>query len=271
MKLEIRTDRIRAAGRKALVPYFTAGYPDQATFLKLLAAASDAGCGVIEIGVPFSDPVADGPVIQQTGHAALTAGMTLRRTLELTAEHRSAHDTSPVLMSYLNPILSLGVDVFADTAATAGAAGVILPDVPYEESAELRATLGCRGLRLIDLVAPTSGAERLDVIAGGAEGFLYLVSLTGVTGSALDTGGGLMDFIAGVRRRTSTPCYVGFGVGTPDHVRALSPVCDGVVIGSALMRLVRDADGPDQAVEAVRRFLFEMNEALHECSEGTPR
>jgi len=271
MKLSNRTGGIRAAGRKALVPYFTAGYPDPDTFLKLLAAAADAGCGVIEIGVPFSDPVADGPVIQETGHAALTAGMTLRRTLELTAEHRSAHDTSPVLMSYLNPILNLGVDVFADAAAAAGVAGVILPDVPHEESAAMRTALGRRGLALIDLVAPTSGADRLDVIAGGAEGFLYLVSLTGVTGSALDTGGGLLDFIADVRRRTPAPCYVGFGVSVPDHARALAPACDGVVVGSALMRLIRDADGPDRAVEAVRGFLFEMNEALHEHSEGTPR
>ena len=120
----------------------------------------------------------------------------------------------------------------------------------------------------MDLVAPTSGAERLEVIAGGSEGFLYLVSLTGVTGSALNTDGGLLEFIADVRRRTTTPCYVGFGVSTPEHARALAPVCDGVVVGSALMRLVRDAAGPDAALGAARRFLTTMNEALNECPEG---
>mgnify|MGYP002639270547 CR=1 FL=1 len=268
MKLAAHTDRIRAAGRKALVPYFTAGYPDDATFLDLLATAADTGCEVVEIGVPFSDPVADGPVIQQTGHAALAAGVTLRRTLELAAAHHATHGTALVIMSYLNPILTMGVDAFADAAAAAGVAGVILPDVPHEESAPLRAPLSRRGLNLVDLVAPTSGAERLEVIAGGSEGFLYLVSLTGVTGSALNTDGGLLEFIADVRRRTTTPCYVGFGVSTPEHARALAPVCDGVVVGSALMRLVRDAAGPDAALGAARRFLTTMNEALNECPEG---
>lgn len=264
MSLIQHTDAIRAAGRKALVPYFTAGYPDEATFLRLLDAAADAGCDVVEIGVPFSDPVADGPVIQETGHAALAAGMTLRRTLELAAEHRARRDTTIVLMSYLNPLLTMGMEAFADAAAEAGVSGVILPDVPFEESAPIRAAFGCRGMTLVDLVAPTSGDDRVAAIADGSDGFLYLVSLTGVTGSALDTGGGLLDFVSGVRGRTATPCYVGFGVGAPEHARALSPVCDGVVVGSALLKRIKDAGSADAAVDVARRFLTDMNEALND-------
>lgn len=268
MSLGARTNAIRAAGRKALVPYFTAGYPDEATFLRLLAAAAEEGCEVVEIGIPFSDPVADGPVIQEVGHAALRDGMTLGRALDLAAAHRESHDTDLVAMSYLNPLLTSGVAAFAERAAAAGISGVILPDVPFEEAAPTRAPLTEAGLTLIDLVAPTSGADRIAAIADGSAGFLYLVSLTGVTGSDLDVGGGLLPFIADVKARTSTPSYVGFGVSGPDHARALAPHCDGVVVGSALLRIVRDAGSPDAAVDAARRFLASMQEAL-ERSEGT--
>ncbi|HPF34077.1 MAG TPA: tryptophan synthase subunit alpha [Candidatus Krumholzibacteria bacterium] len=263
MRLHERTTALRAAGRKALVPYLSAGYPDRAAFRRLLRATADAGCDVVEVGVPFSDPVADGPVIQAAGHAALAGGATLRTALDDAGEHAAATGASVVLMTYLNPVLRLGLDVFVDAAADAGLAGVILPDVPREESAQARAALRGRGLDLVDLAAPTSGDDRLRAIAADARGFLYLVSLTGVTGSVLDTSGGVLDFVRGVQSLTDTPCYVGFGVAEPAQAAALGRVADGAIVGSALLRRIGQAGGADAAVDAARRYLTEMNAALN--------
>lgn len=263
MSLHDRTTALRAAGRKALVPYLTAGYPDRATFRRLLAATARAGCEVVEVGVPFSDPVADGPVIQAAGHAALASGATLAGAIEDAGLHASTTGCATIIMSYLNPLLRRGLDDFAAAAAAAGLAGAILPDVPREESAPARSALRARGLDLVDLAAPTSGEERLRAIAADARGFLYLVSLTGVTGSALDTSGGVLDFVREVQALTDTPCYVGFGVSEPAQAAALGRVADGVIVGSALLRRIRDAGSADAAVAAAERYLTEMNAALN--------
>jgi len=263
MSLHRRTTALRAAGRKALVPYLMAGYPDRATFRRLLAATARAGCELVEVGVPFSDPVADGPVIQAAGHAALQGGAGLATAIDDAGEHASATGSGIVIMSYINPILRYGLDRFAATAADAGLAGAILPDVPREESIEARAALRDRGLDLVDLAAPTSGEDRLRAAAADARGFLYLVSLAGVTGSALDTRGGVLDFVRGVQALTDTPCYVGFGVAESTQARDLGRAADGVIVGSALLRLIGAADGPDAAVAAAERYLTEMNAALN--------
>lgn len=262
MSLHRRTAELRDAGRKTLVPYLTAGYPDRPTFRRLLAATARAGCSIVEVGVPFSDPVADGPVIQASGAAALRVGAHIDHAIEDSASHASATGSEVILMSYINPILRMGWETFTARAAASGLAGVILPDVPFEESAPARRSLGDRGLELLDLVAPTSGAEREETIAASARGFLYLVSLTGVTGSALDVDGALRDFVLRVKARTGTPCYVGFGVAEPAQAAALGSIADGVIVGSALLRRIAAAGGADAAVAEAERYLDQMNAAL---------
>jgi len=261
--LSAATSACRQDGVKALVPFFTAGYPDEATFLELVAAAGRAGCPVIEIGVPFSDPIADGPVIQASSQAALARGMSLRRALDLTAEAAASTPAALVLMGYLNPILRLGLDAFADAARQAGISGVIVPDVPLEESAPIRRALATAELTLVDLVAPNSDPDRIARIGAVAGGFLYLVSLTGVTGSRAVFGHDLDDFVGRVRRGSDLPLYVGFGVSDREQAERVTRRADGVIIGSALIRIIQSAPDPGAAVARVERFLGEIARALN--------
>ncbi len=253
MRLETITRALRDDGRKALAPFFTAGYPDEATFLDLIRAAADAGCRVVEVGIPFSDPVADGPLIQKSSHAALAGGMTLRRALELITKAVVETGITPVVMSYLNPVLRFGVADFATAAADAGVGGVILPDVPLEESHAVRADLAAHDLDLVALMAPTTDPDRAREIALSASGFLYLVSLTGVTGAALDVEATVPSLVARASAVTDLPAYVGFGVSTPEQARDAAASADGVIIGSALVKIIEEA-GAD-APGAVHTYL----------------
>jgi tryptophan synthase alpha chain len=262
-RLRELTEETRARGHKALVPFLTAGYPDKETSLRLLVAAVRSGCRVVEVGIPFSDPMADGPVIQAASEQALAHGMTLAHALELVARASAEAPAGYVVMSYLNPILQMGVARFAERAARAGVCGVILPDVPLEESVELRGELARAGITLVYLVAPTSGEDRVAAIARQADGFLYLVSLTGVTGAREGLAAGLEDFVARARRASDLPLYVGFGVSTPEQAAAV--VCsgaDGVIIGSALIRIVRDTPDARAAEAAVSAFLARVAAAM---------
>jgi tryptophan synthase alpha chain len=254
------TTALREAGETALVPFLTAGYPDLATSRRLVAEVAAAGCRILEIGVPFSDPVADGPAIQLASTRALAGGMTLAGAIALAADARRDHDLRVVLMGYLNPVLAYGPERFATDCATAGVAGIIVPDLPLEEADGLRAVLAGAGISLVDLVAPTSGEDRLAAYGVSATGFLYLVSTTGVTGAGL--GADLAGYVERVRRHASLPLYVGFGVSTARDAAAVGAVADGVVVGSALQRLAAEADGPDAAVAAVGAFLRETRAAL---------
>lgn len=260
MTLTKTTTQLKSEGRKALVAFLTAGYPDDNTFVELVGAAGLAGCDVVEIGIPFSDPIADGPVIQKASAHALSRGMTLARALDLS--RTISRDTGPplVAMSYINPILSMGTAVFAETAAASGVSGVILPDVPLEEARELRPLLLRAGVTPVDLVAPTSSEDRIAAIARHAAGFLYLVSVAGVTGARAALPETLPAFIARVRPHTTVPLYVGFGVSTPAQAAAVARDADGVVIGSRIIQIVEDA-GRD-AVRRVGEFLSEVREAL---------
>jgi len=226
---------LRARRRKALVAYFTAGYPDDATFDALVRSAIDAGADVIEVGIPFSDPIADGPVIQASSSVALANGMTISRALESIARLNSG--VPIVVMSYINPILRLGVETFAREAARAGVAGVVLPDVSFEESSAFRPALDRAGLAYVDLVAPTSGEVRAREIARASSGFVYVVSITGVTGARAAVRADVDATVTGVRAATDTPVYVGFGVSTPETAAEIAAVSDGVIIGSRLMQL----------------------------------
>ena len=212
MILREATEAMRRRGEKALVPFFTAGFPDEDTSLRLLQTAARAGCHVIEIGIPFSDPIADGPLIQASSEQALANGMSLEKALGLAEQAGRECSAALVLMSYVNPLLRIGLERFGKRARKAGVSGVIIPDVPFEESGEIRATLGRSEITLVDLVAPTSDGERLERIAHSAEGFLYLVSVTGVTGVRSELAPDLGDFVGRVRAHTELPLYVGFGV-----------------------------------------------------------
>lgn len=254
--LERRFAELRAAGRAAFVPYLTCGYPSPSDTPRLLGRLADAGADVIELGVPFSDPLADGPTIQRASWRALEQGATLAAVLDLIDE--MAADLPPVvLFSYLNPILRMGVDRFAHRAAESGAAGVLVTDLPVGSDRALEERLAGAGPDLIRLVAPTTGEDRLDGIAGTASGFLYYISRTGVTGERSELAAGLGEAVAALRERVRLPVAVGFGVSRPDQAREVARVADGVVVGSALI----SALGKDE--RAFASLARELAEAVH--------
>ncbi len=247
---------------KALVAFFTAGYPDPETFRSLVRAADAAGCDLIEIGIPFSDPIADGPLIQESSKRALDNGMTLALGLQAVRELSQEIAAPLLLMSYYNPILRMGEERFAELAARARVAGAVVPDVPFEESDAIRSVLKRNGMTYVDLVAPTSGDDRMEAIARLADGFLYLVSVTGVTGSRSPHRDEIATLAERVREKTSVPLYVGFGISNVQTARAIVNYCDGVIIGSALVRLIKPAVSSRDSVEKVGSFLSEIKAAV---------
>ncbi|MBK8166973.1 MAG: tryptophan synthase subunit alpha [bacterium] len=253
---------LRARGERPLVPFLTAGFPDDARCRAALRGVRDAGCSLVEIGVPFSDPVADGPVIQAASQQALARGMTPPQALELAAWASAELGLAVALMGYLNPVLRQGEAVFAAAAAAAGAVGVIVPDLPLEEAGSLRAELAARQVDLVSLVAPTTGPERLGRAAAASSGFLYLVSVAGVTGAATGAGDGLENYVARVRAACSLPLYVGFGVGTPAQAARVTACADGVIVGSALLRRLGTAADAGQAQALARDFCGELRAAM---------
>jgi tryptophan synthase alpha chain len=269
-RLEAITRATRERGRKALVPFFTAGFPDESTSLELLVAAAELGCPVVEVGVPFSDPVADGPIIQRASQLALEQGMNLRRALDLVAEISSG-PAAPVLMTYLNPVLRMGVREFCAAAAKVGCAGVIIPDLGFEETRLLRGAVSDEGLALVDLVAPTTPLDRLARIAGPAAGFLYLVAVTGVTGTSDAPAADLSRFAGQVRQSTDLPLYAGFGIDGPDKALDAVRNCDGVIMGSALLRCLLENPDPRSGVEQSLALLRSAYRALEHASGGNPK
>lgn len=236
----------RAAGRAAFIPYLTAGDPDLPGTRLLVGALVRGGADIVELGVPFSDPIADGPVNQRAAERALRSGTTLSRILDLCAALRSEDGPPIVLFTYFNPIHRLGVAAFAERAAASGVEGVLVTDLPPEEGGDLHAALAARGVDRIGLVAPTSTAGRIDSIAAATSGFLYYISRTGVTGERAQLPPGLESQVIGVRRRAGgLPIAVGFGISSPDQVAAVSRFADGVVVGSALVHAVEE--GPEDS------------------------
>jgi tryptophan synthase alpha chain len=230
------------------MPYFTLGYPNPEASLDILQAIAEAGADIIELGVPFSDPLADGPTIQHSTQVALENGATAARCLELAAGLRARGIEQPLLlMSYVNPILAYGLDKFVRDASLAGADGFILPDLPPEEAADMEAACRANGCALVYLLAPTSTPARAAAIAARTTGFLYLVSLTGVTGARAALADGLGAFIQRARAQARTPVAVGFGISTPAQARAVGELADGVIVGSALVRAVMEASQPEKA------------------------
>jgi tryptophan synthase alpha chain len=257
-------DSARDEGRAALMPYMMGGFPDMETSVAVADAYAEAGAELVELGVPFSDPLADGPVIHAAGTRALAAGATLEGVLEIC--ERLASRVPVIPMVYAN--MAFAHEGFANMLRDAGAAGAIIPDLPLGEADELGDALSAAGLALVRLVAPTTTPERRRSICEGATGFLYVVSDTRVTGERDELPVGLTDLVRAVREDSAVPVAVGFGIGTPEQAAAVGRIADGVIIGSRLVRAVSEADGSDEAAAAVGGFIREARDAM--TSAGGP-
>ena len=262
-RLDATFAALRARRERALVAYFTAGDPSLALTRKLVVEAARRGADVIELGIPFSDPLADGPVVQRATQRALAAGVTLPRVLELVREMRGEVSVPLVFLTYYNPILAFGLKAFCQTSVEAGIDGVIVADLPPEESGPLRAEAMAAGLDLVHLVAPTSTPERMRKIARASEGFVYMVSLTGVTGerTALATEE-LAQQLRALRAITTKPVCVGFGIGTPEQAALVGQLADGVVVGSAIVRLVERHASSAELLNRVGDFIAGLKAPL---------
>ncbi len=257
-----------AEGRASLVTFVTAGDPDPVTSLALLKALPGAGADVIELGMPFSDPMADGPAVQWSSMRALQSGMTLKGTLALVAEFRKTDAETPiVLMGYYNPVYIYGVEKFLADAVKAGVDGLIVVDLPPEEDAELCIPAMKAGLNFIRLATPTTDDKRLPAVLANTSGFVYYVSITGITGTATPDFGKVSEAVARIKRHTDLPVAVGFGVRTPEHATAVAKGADGVVVGSALVEAIRtslDAEGKatEKTVSAVTSIVSGLAGAI---------
>jgi tryptophan synthase alpha chain len=252
----------------AFIPFMTAGDPSLSASKKLFLALEKGGADLIEIGVPFSDPMADGPIIQKASERALKRGVTLKKVLNLVKEIRKVSETPIVLMGYYNPILAYGLKKYAQEAASAGVDANIVVDLPPEESEELDRELKKAGIDLIYLLAPTSDAKRIRLVAKKARGFVYFVSMTGVTGMTGITGGKLKSQqeirrkVKEIRRKIDLPVVVGFGITQPLQARAMGKIADGVVVGSALVSFIHKKSSSKNLFKEVERFARKFSKAM---------
>jgi tryptophan synthase alpha chain len=254
--------RLRATGERALVVYFTAGDPSLADTQRLVVEAARQGADLVELGVPFSDPLADGPVNQRAAARAIAGGTTLARVLGTVTDIRRECDVPLVLFTYYNPLLAFGLASFAQTAAKAGVDGVLVVDLPPEEAGPLAAEAGGAGLDLVHMLAPTSSPARVKLVARRSQGFIYVVSLTGVTGVRAELPTDLGRQIRTLRLVTTKPVCVGFGISRPDQVEAVGRLADGVVVGSAIVRLVEERAGSSALVKDVGEFIAALKAPL---------
>jgi len=252
--------RLKAEGRKAFVAYIMAGDPDPATSMAVMKGLPAAGVDIIELGMPFTDPMADGPTIQLAGQRALEGGQTLARTLAMAAEFRKTDQTTPiVMMGYYNPIYSRGVDRFLQEALAAGVDGLIVVDLPPEEDDELCLPAQAAGLNFIRLATPTTDEKRLPRVLTNTSGFVYYVSITGITGAGAAAAGDVGPEVARIKAATDLPVVVGFGISTPDAAAAIAGVADGCVVGSAIVREI----GAGKPVQDVLDFVARLAAGAH--------
>lgn len=245
-------------GYKALVAYLTVGYPDIETTREAAAVLSANGCDIIELGIPFSDPLADGVTIQKASYQALQQGITPQVCLEVAYQLRQRMATPLVFMTYYNPIFNYGLEAFCQASVAAGVDGLIIPDLPPEEGDELEAITGKLKLDLIYLLAPTSTEERITTVAERSKGFIYLVSVTGVTGAREVLPLEMEDFVRRVKQKARQPLCVGFGISTPEQARRVARVADGVIVGSHFIRLIEE----DATFSSLKAFILSLREAL---------
>jgi tryptophan synthase alpha chain len=253
-RIEKKFQDLKSSNRKAFIPYLTAGDPDLKTTAELILALDRAGADVIEVGVPFSDPIADGPVIQRATERALVSGASLADILRMAAEVRKKSQIPLLLFSYYNPLLRYGLENLGRDAAAAGFDGILASDLTVEESEAFVSTMRKAGLNTVFLVAPTSSLERIQKIASASTGFLYAVSRTGVTGERQELASDLRDFLRTLRAHTGVPIAVGFGISQPEHVKAVWQEADGAVVGSALVREIEKYAHFSDVADRVYRF-----------------
>ncbi len=254
--------RARAENRSALIVFITAGDPDLETTRELVPVLAEAGADIVELGVPHSDPIAEGPTIQAASERSLKHGTTLVRVLGLCQELRSRTDVPIVLMGYLNNVLAYGEERLAQDAASSGVDGLIVTDAPHDESADLQAACEKAGVHRILLVAPTSTPVRVVEIASRSRGFVYCVSVTGVTGARDQLPPDLESLVGRIRRVTETPVSVGFGISTPSLAAEVARMADGVIVGSALVQRIADAKTPTDAIDSARSFVSNLITAI---------
>ncbi|WP_028561281.1 tryptophan synthase subunit alpha [Paenibacillus pinihumi] len=256
---------LREQEKTALIPFLTVGDPDAATTIEIIRQLEEAGADMIELGVPYSDPLADGPVIQRASGRALRHGITITECIQVAEDARKAGIKLPfVLFTYYNPVFQMGLENFFELIGRKEISGLIIPDLPIEEDGELRAMAEAANIHLIPLVAPTS-KERIARITGLARGFIYCVSSLGVTGVRSDFHSGIDTFLSDVRQSTELPIAIGFGISSREHVERFSKQCDGVVVGSAIVRkiedtlpLLQDAGRRKEGLEQIRQFVKEL-------------
>ncbi len=253
---------LREKKAKALIVYLTAGDPSLAVTKELILALEAAGADILEIGIPFSDPTADGPVIQAAAQRALQNGTTLAGILEMIAEVRKLSPLPIVLFGYFNPIFAYGVKKFSEAAALAGVDGVLVVDLPPEESQELRIYTDAAGIDFISLIAPTTGAKRTRQIVSAAMGFLYYVSITGITGTAAPVAADIKKAVDRIRNITKLPVAVGFGITTPEQAAQIAQIADGIVIGSALVKIIDENRNNTELIKVVAGYVREIKKAM---------
>jgi len=254
--IEERFRKLKARGKKAFIPYIMVGYPSLEDTKNVLILFEECGADVVELGVPFTDPLADGPIIQRASEMALLQGITLRKVIAFVRVLRQSIRVPLVLMTYYNPVFKYGEEAFVKDAKDAGVDGLIIPDLPPDEAGNLIQYAKTESLDTIFLLAPTSNAERIKKVAKASRGFIYYVSVTGITGSRLLLDGSLEIFISGIRKYTDKPIAVGFGVSSPEEASSVSKVSDGVIVGSAIVKRLHEY--PD----GLRGYLISLREAI---------
>jgi tryptophan synthase alpha chain len=254
-----RIDEVfKRPGHTALVPYVTVGYPDIEATIKVVPLLAASGCDIIELGIPFSDPLADGVTIQKASYQALQNGITPKTCLEVAAELSRKVNVPLVFMTYYNPVFSYGLEEFCAACAGSGISGLIIPDLPPEEGSEMEASTRNQGLDLIYLLAPTSSRERIRLAAGRSRGFVYIVSVTGVTGAREMLPADLETFVGRIRKESDKPLCVGFGISTPEQAAEVGRISDGVIVGSRIVQLM-ETDG---SLAGVASFIKKLRHAL---------
>lgn len=254
-----RISSVFKPGHKTLIAYITVGYPDIRATPKIAGVLADNGCDIIELGIPFSDPLADGATIQKASHTALLQGTTTETCFKAASDIRGRTDIPLVFMTYYNPVLNYGLENFCRKCATTGIDGLIVPDLPPEEGEELETFTKQHDLDLIYLLAPTSTDERISMIAERSRGFIYLVSLTGVTGARNSLSTDLDGFITRVRQKAKQPLFVGFGISTPEQAKSVGALADGVIVGSRLIDIIQK----ETSLKSLASFVSSLREALN--------
>lgn len=268
-RIEQKFAELKKRGETALIPFITAGDPNLATTLKIMRALDAGGADCIELGIPFSDPTADGPTIQRSSERALKRPVSLPAIFRLLREFRKSSQLPVVLFGYYNPFFRFGLERFSRQAAVAGADGVLCVDLPPEESAELKRWTDEVGLDLIFLLSPMSGADRVDLVGRTSRGFVYYVSVTGVTGARRSFDGTLRAQVARVRRATTLPVGVGFGISTPEQAAWIAEFADAAVVGSALVERIEKTKGSDKKAKRAGAFVAQLKQALRQAARAS--